>query len=129
MARNWTANVRKYVPHADEAAIYGIVRHLGMALQSRDGTFIACGDHNERERVRDNFLKHKLGVTESDAELDRAVMDTCRKMRADRDKPRVTFYYLLAERYGKLALFSSAAGPIERLVTSGKVEVQIQVKP
>jgi hypothetical protein len=129
MARNWAANVKRYVPHADEAAINGIVRHLGMALQSRDGTFIACGDHNERERVRDNFLKHKLGVTESDAELDRAVMDTCRKMKAERDKLRVTFYYLLAERYGKLALFTSATGQIERLVISGKVEAQIQVKP
>ena len=69
MSRNWSANVKKYVPQPDEAAINGIVRHLGMALQSRDGTFIACGDHNERERVRDNFLKHKLGVTGSDAEL------------------------------------------------------------
>ena len=27
--------------------------------------------------------------------------------KADRDKPRVAFYYLLAEKYDKLSLFSS----------------------
>jgi hypothetical protein len=32
-------------------------------------------------------------------------MDVCQKMKADHDKPRVTFYYLLAEKYGKLAAF------------------------
>ena len=129
MTRNWSTNVRKYVPQANEVAISGIVRHLGMALQSRDGTFIACGDHNERERVRDNFLNHQLGVAASDAELDRAIMDTCRQMKAEHDKPRVTFYYLLAERYGKLALFTSTTRQVERSANSGKVEAEIQVKP
>jgi hypothetical protein len=27
------------------------------------------------------------------------------QMHGDRDKPRVTFYYLLAERFGKLSIF------------------------
>ena len=32
-------------------------------------------------------------------------MEVCEKMKADRDKSRVAFYYLLAEKYGKLSLF------------------------
>jgi hypothetical protein len=97
--------VKKYVPGADEAAVKGIVRHCGIALQKADSSFVACSDKAERERVRDGFLKKKLAQTESDAELDKAVVAVCERMKADRDKARVTFYYLLAERYGKLALF------------------------
>jgi hypothetical protein len=41
-----------------------------------------------------------------DAELDTAILDVCKKMAAERDKPRVTFYYLLAEKYGKLSMFA-----------------------
>jgi len=33
----------------------------------------------------------------------------CEKMKADRDKSRV-IYYLLAEKYGKLALFHGSSG-------------------
>jgi hypothetical protein len=51
------------------------------------------------------FLKKKLGLQESDSDLDKAIKDVCEKMKAERDKPRVTFYYLLAEKYGKLGMF------------------------
>lgn len=105
MAHDWAANVKKYVPNADDAVIKGVVRHCGIALQSRDASYVSCTDKAERDRVRDSFLKKKLARTESDADLDKAVMAVCEKMKADRDKPRVTFYYLLAERFDQLALF------------------------
>jgi len=105
MAHDWAADVKKYVPNADDAAIKGIVKHCGIALQSKDASFVACTDKSERDRVRDGFLKKKLALADSDAELDKAVVDVCQKMHADRDKSRVAFYYLLAEKYGKLAAF------------------------
>jgi Protein of unknown function (DUF2853) len=103
---DWAANVKKYVPDADQAAIAGIVKHLGIALQSKDSSFVSCTDKSERDRVRDSFLKKKLAMSAGDAELDQAIMDVCQKMHGDRDKPRVTFYYLLAEKYGKLSMFT-----------------------
>ena len=102
---DWSGDVKKYVPSADEAAVAGIVKHLGIALQSRDGSFVACEDKTERDRVRESFLKRKLGLTESDAALDKSVIETCQKMHGDRDKSRVAFYYMLAEKYGKLSQF------------------------
>jgi hypothetical protein len=105
MAHDWIANVKKYVPNADDTAIKGIVKHCGIALQTRDGSFVSCTDKSERDRVRDSFLKKKLALGDGDAELDKAVMAVCETMKADRDKSRVTFYYLLAEKYGKLATF------------------------
>ena len=105
MTHDWAAHVKKYVPNADDLAIKGVVKHCGIALQSRDGSVVSCTDKAERDRVRDSFLKKKLALSESDADLDKAIMDVCQKMHADRDKPRVSFYYLLAEKYGKLAMF------------------------
>jgi Protein of unknown function (DUF2853) len=105
--RDWTADVKKYAANFDAAAVDGIVKHLGIALheKSKDASFVACHDKAERDRVRDHFLKKKLGLTASDAELDQAVMEVCERMKTERDKPRVAFYYLLAEKYGKLSAF------------------------
>ena len=103
MAHDWTKDVKRYVANPDEAAIKGIVRYCGIALQSRDASFVACTDKAERDRVRDHFLKRKLALSATDADLDKAVIEVCQKMHADRDKSRVAFYYLLAEKYGRLA--------------------------
>ena len=105
MTHDWAADVRRHVSNPNDAEIKGIVKHLGIALQSRDASFVACADKAERDRVRDGFLKKKLALNNNDAELDKAVIEVCDKMKADRDKSRVTFYYLLAEKYGKLSMF------------------------
>ena len=97
--------MEKYVPNADDLAIKGIVKHCGIALKNKDASFVACADKAERDRVRDSFLKKKLDLKESDGDLDKASKDVCEKMKADHDKSRVAFYYLLAEKYGKLGMF------------------------
>jgi hypothetical protein len=103
MSLDWAADVKKYAPAANPAAINAIIKHLGIALQKRDSALVACGDKAERDRIRDHFLKKKLSLTNSDDELDQAVLEICRRMHGDRDKSRVAFYYLLAEKFNKLA--------------------------
>ena len=105
MTHDWAVDVKKYVPNPDDAAIKGIVRHCGIALQSRDGSFVAVADKVECDRVRESFLKKKLALTESNADLDAAVAGVGDRMKGDRDKSRVAFYYLLAEKFGKLTVF------------------------
>ena len=105
MTHDWAADVRKYVPNADDAAIKGIIKHCGIALQKKDASFVSCTDKAERDRVRDSFLKKKLALTDIDSDLDKAIVNVCEQMKADRDKSRVAFYYLLAEKYGKLTMF------------------------
>ena len=107
MAYDWTGDVKKYIGNPDQKALDGIVKYLGIALRSRDSSYVACSDKSERDRVRDSFLKRKLGLALPDADLDQAVMEVCQKMKGDRDKSRVAFYYLLAEKYAKLSLFAS----------------------
>jgi hypothetical protein len=106
MAQDWAANVKNYASTADDGVINGIVKHCGIALQQRDASLVACADKSERDRVRDSFLKRKLGLTLPDAELDKAVIEVCERMKADHDKARVTFYYLLADKFNKLSAFA-----------------------
>jgi hypothetical protein len=96
------AHVKKYAPEADDKHISAIVKYCGIALRNRDSSLVSCSDKDELGRVRDGFAKKKLGLT-ADAEIDAAIKKVCEKMKADHDKPRVTFYYLLAAETGKLA--------------------------
>ncbi|GAA2166736.1 uncharacterized protein DUF2853 [Humibacillus xanthopallidus] len=105
MAEDWAADVKKYDPNADDAAIKGIVRHCGIALQKRDSSLVAFSDKTELDRVREGFLKKKLALTDSDADLDAAIADVGQTLKDDRTKNRVTVYYLLADKFGKLDLF------------------------
>lgn len=107
MSEDWAVDVRKYAPNADDKAIAGIVRYLGIALQKRDSALVSFSDREEMIRVRDSFLKKKLGLTASDAELDKAIAAVGEKLKSDRSKNRVTVYYLLAEQFGKLSAFGS----------------------
>jgi hypothetical protein len=100
--QNYATDIAKYTSKVDDKAVAGIVKHLGIALKSKDASVVSCSDKGERDRVRDSFLKKKLALTDADKDLDKAVMDICQKMKDDNSKSRVTFYYLLAERYGKL---------------------------
>jgi hypothetical protein len=98
-----TAEVKKYAPNCNEAAVKGIIKHLGIALKSNDASMVACSSKSELERVRESWLKKKLALTATDADLDGAIKGVCEQMKADRSKSRVAFYYLLADKYGKLA--------------------------
>ncbi|MCB1546772.1 MAG: DUF2853 family protein [Hyphomicrobiaceae bacterium] len=102
---DYAAEVKKYAANADEKVIAGIVKHLGIALKSKDASLVSCSSKDELARVRDSFLKKKLALTQSDADLDKAIQEVCATMKADQNKPRVTFYYLLAVKFGKTSLF------------------------
>ena len=101
----YVENVKLYTATVDEAALAGVVRHCGIALQSKDASLVAASDPEELARVREGFLKKKLARTESDADLDVAINGVMTQMKAERNKGRVTVYYLLAEKFGQLGLF------------------------
>ncbi len=106
MAEDWAADVKKYTSNADDKVIDGIVRYCGIALQRRDSSLVSFSDKEEVDRVRTNFLKKKLGLTNSDAELDQAIQAVADRMKGDYTRNRVTVYYLLAEHFGKLSIFA-----------------------
>ena len=126
MAEDWLADVRKYVADADENVVKAIIRYCGIALQNRDSSLVAFSDSKETDRVRENYLKKKLGLTNSDAELDGAIAAVGDRMKEDRTKNRVTVYYLLAEHFGLLSIFggsSASAAPLAAAAGLGAAAV------
>jgi hypothetical protein len=123
--QNYAEDIAKYTKPVNAHAVAGILKHIGIAAKSKDGANVSCSDKSERDTVRDSFLKKNLGRTEADAELDKAVMDVCQRMKDDATKMRVTFYYLLAEKYGQLGAMANEAyaGDI-RKYTKKKVDVK-----
>lgn len=100
---DYAADIAKYTQNVDAKAVAAIVKHLGIALKSKDAANVAVSSKSEMERVRDGWLKKKLKLTASDADLDSSMKAVGETMKADKTKSRVTFYYLLAEKHGKLA--------------------------
>ncbi|HHS82646.1 MAG TPA: DUF2853 family protein [Devosia sp.] len=93
--------VRKYAPDASEQAVRKVVAYCGIALRSRDAALVSCSDEKELDRVRKGWCTKKLGL--SAAEADKAIEKTCEEMQGDRQKSRVTFYYLVAKHSGTLS--------------------------
>ncbi len=100
------ADIKKYAKKpVNEAALAAMERTYRLVLSQADSKYVACSDPAERETVRENFLKKKLGLTAGD--LDGAIKSVCEAMKDDRTKSRLTFYYLLAEHFDKLGEFAS----------------------
>ncbi len=93
-------DVRRYDAGADIAIVEKIVKHLGIALVNRDSSLVSATDKAETDRVVEKWCGKKLGL---DPAAGQALVDTvCTEMNADRNKQRVTFYYLVAKHAGKL---------------------------
>ncbi len=105
----YVADVKRYVPGCDEVAVSGLVKHYGIALRNKDSSLVSATDPEEVNRVVQGFCKKKLARTESDADLLKAVTSVLEKMKADRQKSRVTVSYLLADHYKQLSLFHPKA--------------------
>lgn len=97
---DYLADVKKYHSTADESVVTKIVKHLGIALQSRDASLVSSSDKTELDRVVEKWCGKKLGIT-GDAAVN-AVNKVCDIMKAEKNKSRVTFYYLVAKELGKL---------------------------
>ncbi len=105
MATDWAADVKKYAPHADDAVIASMVKTYRLVLSKADSSLVSFSDTKELVTVRENFLKKKLGLTLSDEELDTAIAEVGTTMKDGTRNTRLSVYYLLAEKFGKLDAF------------------------
>ena len=102
-ASKYEENVKKYAKGYNQDAAEKIVGHLGIALRNRDSSLVSCSDAVELQRVREKWCRGKLSMALSNDELDVAIQEVCEQLKPEGgNKSRVTFYYLLAEKFGKL---------------------------
>lgn len=108
MSTKYDENVKAVCNKFEEKAVEGLVKHLGIALRTtKDAATVACSDKSELNRIRDGFMKKKLALKDSDPDLEKALQEVCEKMgKGNKSKCRVAFYYLLAEKYGKISDFA-----------------------
>jgi Protein of unknown function (DUF2853) len=99
------ADIKKYSAKPDEAAVAVMSKSYALVMSKPDTKWVAASDPVEIQRVVDNFLKKKLGRKETNDALTAACKAVGDKMKADRNKSRLVFYYLLAEHYGALKMF------------------------
>ena len=89
----------------DAAALKGVAKACGPSIYKADASKVACSDKAERERIKANFLIKKLGLKDT-PKLDEAIEEVCKEMgSSNRNKYRVIFYYMLAQKFRKLSMF------------------------
>jgi len=93
-------NVKKYVESPVEDAVDSLVGHLGIALESRDGAYVAVSDPEEIKNIRDGYCNTNLDLDQDEA--DAAIAKVSQMMQNDQMKCRVTFYYLLAKESDRM---------------------------
>ncbi|WP_378947639.1 DUF2853 family protein [Paracoccus sp. R86501] len=78
----------------------------GPSIYSADSETIAGSDKSEVARVRDSYLKKKLGLSDGD-QLDSAI-DTVMEQygSSNRSKYRAVVYYMLCRHFGKEAVYA-----------------------
>ena len=97
-------DISKYVSHPNEAAIAAMETTYALALSNADARQVSFSDPAELKTVRENFVKGKLGVADSDSDIDAAIKAVGERVPGH--KQRLTVYYLLADHYGKLGVFA-----------------------
>lgn len=100
------AHIKKHDPQADDAVIAKMLSTYRLVLSKPDSALVSFSDPEEVGRVRESFLRTKLGVSGSDDELDAAIAEVGEQMRGDHRNDRLVVYYLLAKRFDRLSVFA-----------------------
>jgi hypothetical protein len=101
----YKATVAQYTTNVNIAVLERMAKNYALVLSNLDSQYVSCSDENERKTIRENFLKKKLNLNNSNEDLDAAIESVCQMMQNDLFKSRLAFYYLLAEKFNKLEMF------------------------
>ncbi len=105
--------IEKYIKSAkdmgldlSEDLITKVTKGLGPSIHNKDSEGVACTDKGEIDTVVQNFLKKKLGLTQSDDELTAAAKEVCEKLKVG-SRHRALVYALLAKKFGKESVYNA----------------------
>jgi hypothetical protein len=101
------AEAKKLDLNISDDLITKVVIGLGPSVYNKNSELVACGQAAELETVKNSFLKKKLGLENSDEELDAAIKEVCEELgSSNRNKKRVHFYALLAIKFNKESVYA-----------------------
>lgn len=96
-------SIQRFDENAKQSTVDNIVKHLGIAMQSADGQTVAASSQEELNRIRDGYCKKHLELDPPEAT--KMIGEVMELLKHDSAKSRVTVYYLLAQKAGKLEKF------------------------
>jgi len=103
----YQAEAKKLNLNLTDEYIANIAKSLGPAIYRADTEIVACGDKSELDRIRNNYLKKKLGLELAKDELNEMLQRVCVKLgTSNRRKYRALFYGLLAIEAGKESIYA-----------------------
>ncbi len=101
----YTAALKKIGMRADAQLLRKVTKACGPSIYTKDGEKVSASDKKELERVKQNFMKKKLGL--QDKQLDKGIEHAIDKIgRSNRNKYRAVFYYILVKKFRKEAVFA-----------------------
>ncbi len=82
------------VKKIDKEKLKSVAKGLGPSIYNPDASLVSCSDEAELERVKkSSFVKKNFKLSEK--KLEALVSKVCEKMKSERRKMRVVFYYLM----------------------------------
>jgi len=103
----YTAEAKKLGLKLSADLISKVTVGLGPSIYKKDSETVSCSQASELDTVKKNFLKKKLGLSASDADMDAAIKNVCEAMgKSNRNKYRALFYALLAQEFKKESVYA-----------------------
>ncbi len=91
---------------ADADLLKAVTKACGPSIYNVDSSKVSTSDQAELDRVKNNFLIKKLGMSDGPA-LDAAIKEVGEQLgKSNRNKYRAMFYYLLVKKFGKESVFA-----------------------
>ena len=98
---SYKSNMKELGISVDEDLLTKVAKGLGPSIYNANSSKVSSTDPSEIERVKNNFLIGKLGLSDG-PNLDAAIQKAIDKMGAsNRNRQRTVFYYLLVEELGQ----------------------------
>lgn len=90
----------------DADLLQKVTKGCGPSIYNPDSSKVAASSKSEMDRVKQNFLMKKLGLSESD-DLDAGIQSAVDQMgSSNKNKYRAMFYYLLVKHFGKESVYA-----------------------
>lgn len=91
----------------DKALLEKVTKGLGPSIYNADSSKVSSSDPKELERVKQNFLVKKLGLTDG-PEADKLIANAIEKLgSSNTNKYRALFYYVIVVDAGKQSVYSA----------------------
>ncbi len=97
---------KKCAVKPDMKLLTAVTVGCGPSIYNADACTVSAGDPKELDRVKKNFLIKKLGLADT-PKLDEGIQAVIEQYgRANRNKYRAVFYYLLVKQFRKGSVFA-----------------------